>query len=437
VTRSNRPPIDRPLRVLLICAIALTLSWVIGKTGALKKFEHKLQDVWAVWAPRDDKSMDHIVLVRITEREYRDERLFNGRRPLNPAALQRTIEAIAAHEPLLIGVDIDTSDPDFKSLEELNLRSPVPIVWAEDTRDSAGRLEAVPVLGGNQVETQPDARMGLGLITADSQGMIRTYQRSFETTEGPRPSFVCALIDQCGATRACRHLVAAQVVESCHNSADGSHDDRLIDYRRQFETKSPSPFFTADEVLQAVTLEKADRDRWKASFHDKIVLLGGTFPASGDAAHATPLGLRPGVEIMGHILGTELRGGGAHSSRPYATALIVVFETYLIVFLMHRRRVFIKVMAGTAMVLVLAVLSSLLTEYHVRRTPYYIVVLACVLALQACVAYIKYSQAVFVDACEDLVRRFQTARRRFTHVALREPPPAGRRHRRAKTPDAS
>ena len=417
----SKRPTALPLgRVLLIWVTAIGLSWVIGKTGALKSLEKKLQDVWAVWAPIDP-SFDRVIVVRITEEDYRT--LFKSRRPLNPQAIEDVISAITAYKPLMVGVDIDTSDEAFKSLEGLEARSTVPIVWARDTRDDKGTLGVMPALAGRLQEPAGSYTSGLGLITADSQGIARTYQRWFETTQVSQPSFTCALIEQCGTRAKCDGLFPESVQDACRVSGGTPHDDRLIDYRQRFETKPSSPYFSAGELVESVDLPPADRAQWTSTFHDKIVLVGGTFAASGDAAHATPLGLRPGVEIMAQILGTEMRGGGAHLSRPFVTALIAVFEMYLIVLVIRQRGV-VRLVWGGTLVLVLAALSSFFTEGHLGRTLYFVVVLGCVLFLVGCVLYVKYSQTVFADACEELARRFQASRFGFSRVA-----PSSRRPR--------
>jgi CHASE2 domain-containing sensor protein len=134
-----------------------------------------------------------------------------------------------------------------------------------------------------------------------------------------------------------------------------------------------------------------------ALLRGKIVLLGGSYPESGDLDHPTPLDDHSGIELVAQVLATELRGGGANPGSTAATSLLITFETYLILLVLAapswRRR-----LAGAALVVIgLAVVCSLFNERDLSRTGHFTLVLLLVLVLQAGVRYVEHSQEMLVE----------------------------------------
>ena len=382
-------------RVVLAAVVALAGGWLLGESGAAATVEQHLHDAWATAAPADDATA-RVAIVQITDEDYRT--LFRARRPLDPAVLRSLVETIASYTPMAIGIDIDTSSPEWATTHAAALAGIPGAAWARDARESNGTLEAGTVLGARTVEAEAqEVAAGLGLIVAESDGVVRTYQRHFATSRGVEPSFTCAVIRACAARSNCRDLFPPHVHDGC--SGDDT-DGRFIGYRRAFGLRTPPPYYSAAEVLAARTLPETDQAEWRRVFSSRVVLVGGTFPASGDAAHATPLGLMPGVEVMAHILATEMRGGGPHPSRPTATAMLMILETFLILGVL-RFSARAAILLGAGVVLALAAIASLINEGDLRRVPFFLLVLALVLLLQLAAHYLGRSQTMFVDAVDD------------------------------------
>ena len=307
----------RPLWKHFLRATPITLSTVLLTVlfARVVELDHTAMDLESRWrkprmAPTTTLS---VVIVQITEDDYKDH--FAQTSPLNPAKVAEIIDAIADGKPRLIGVDLDTSHQDYATLESGQWPS---IVWGQglvreqgganplgsETSSRAGpcdfelnaatppeqlypgRVKGMDAVAFQQksLATGPSARVdiaGLFVMAPDSDGLIRRYQRCWETRAGRLPSFVCAVSKprrDTDADCAPRKRPRAQPIKY-----------------GQFHRWC----FSAGHLLEQSQL---DRERW---LKDKIVLLGGSFLAARDE-HPTPLGQKLGVDILAAAIETEL-----------------------------------------------------------------------------------------------------------------------------------
>jgi CHASE2 domain-containing sensor protein len=379
----------RPARLLVICVTALAVAWAIGGTGLVDAIEQRV-DYLAAKIEGHDAAAAQVVLVEITPADFADAKLFAGRRPLDPGVLKRVIERIAAQQPAVIGVDIDTAPAPFEALRDLPAQPAV--VWARPARVADGAIELFPVLGFSSVEAEGGrSDVGVALSIQDEDGIVRSYRRRLGTAHDGQPSFACAILERCAPGSAC----AARLPEDVRACRNGEIDrEWLIDYREKSHHAWKETALSAGELLAASPDVMRETG---ALLRGKIVLLGGSYPESGDLDHPTPLDDHSGIELVAQVLATELRGGGANPGSTAATSLLITFETYLILLVLAapswRRR-----LAGAALVVIgLAVVCSLFNERDLSRTGHFTLVLLLVLVLQAGVRYVEHSQEMLVE----------------------------------------
>ena len=181
--------IQRDLRkatIAIISAIPFTL--LLSSIGVFRQVETPILD--ALMHLREPPGSSEVVIVRITDADYRT--IFNGKSPLDPAALQKIITAIARGKPKVIGVDINTAPPQFQSIE------PEPagtrVIWAREANYSNRdkKFYLADVLGGKT----PAPESGLVLLKLDKDGVIRRYTRMYDTNLGDFSSLSWALIKE-------------------------------------------------------------------------------------------------------------------------------------------------------------------------------------------------------------------------------------------------
>ena len=376
---------DRSLSLAWACVTAVAVGWIIGGTGFLEAIEQRVEYVTALIATHD-RAAERIALVPITAHDFGNQRLFAGRRPLDPAILRRLIEAVAAQEPAVIAVDVDTSPDVFAAFRTFD--PGVPVVWARPARADGEIIEPSPILGFPTVEVERDLTTpsGVALVPQDSDGIVRSYVRRFHTSFNEQPSFACAIITRCTRNASCAaHL--AEEVRTCDQAA--TDREWQIDYRVASQRAWDATAITAGRLLEGSAPPDALRDR--------IVLIGGSFVGSGDEAHPTPIGEATGIAVLAHVLATELRGGGANPGGTIATGILIAVETYLILAVLSAATLRQRIMGAVVVVGGIAALTSLVNEYDLSRTGHFALVILSMLVLQAGLRYVERSQEMFVD----------------------------------------
>lgn len=244
-----------------------------------------------------------IHLVVIDNQDYRD--YFGTRSPIDPETLLRLIGEIALGRPAVIGVDIDTSHPDFSRVKD-RARFDVPIVWAQTgtERDIQPYIDPwswfwgrhrIPVMEPHPTIAGDDPRhTGLVTIPEDSDLRVRRYYTGF--------------IEE-GSRHALRLSFPARIVQTFRGAPeyDGHAHELLFDFTTDRYEFLPAP---ARDFLSG----KASN--LKEVLNGRIVIVGGNYDAARDF-YETPVGRRTGVELMAAAVRSELKGSGKTEVPPW------------------------------------------------------------------------------------------------------------------------
>jgi CHASE2 domain-containing sensor protein len=344
--------VRRSLPVLLF---GLCLSAFLGHSGCLARYDDAALDSYLLL--RSPRPVEGIVIVEITERDYR--LTFGAKSPLDSAVLADLIRAIQSGRPSLVVVDIDTSAPDNVAALA-SLTCDPRLVWGQDAVVSDGGVEPVPFPAG--ARTAGRCASGLALFPQDVDGVVRRYRRVVRTADGRRlPTLPFEAARLATAENGGQH--------------DLSEDDLVLNFSGD---RYAFPSFTAAQVLAG-----AKGPGWTTSgpFAKRIVVLGGTYRAARDE-YTTPVGRMAGVHLVAHALASDLYHGGIREAREWSKLAVELLVGFLVVFLHYRLRpaiaMFLSVFALPfgALVGSWVVFSSL--GYWVAFTP----LVACVLADQ-------------------------------------------------------
>lgn len=301
----SRPKEDfwkRLRRVLPVLLLAIMLTIVLVRVDALHNLVHMGQDIqMRSSAPPEDSE---VVIVMINEDDYKN--IFNATSPLSATKLQELINVIAKGKPKVIGIDIATSDHQFRGFQ-IAEEWP-PIIWVRAVFDfvpsaqpSTGLSRPVPhdVLGGKDPKLN-DVNSGLPTLIDDKDSVTRFYQRMVETTNGYLPSFPWAVVKKFKPEIGEEHVATTDpLMIKFAGDAVGSHRVE----------------FSASQVLSF-----AKETWWQENIEikDKIVLLGGNY--LGSDRHNTPLGEMNGLRVLSSVIEMELREGGI--KRPSEIVLV-------------------------------------------------------------------------------------------------------------------
>jgi CHASE2 domain-containing sensor protein len=281
------------------------LTTCAHQRGLLNSFESTALDAYvATAAPR---SGVNVVIVTITEDDYRNPELFGGRSPLNASKLRILVDAILAGKPAVLGVDVATPDPAagaaFESLNEPR------VVWVQDAfldaPDSSASSEwKLDRVLGSDSPPEGDG-VGLSLFPRDADGIVRRYYRGITLTTDrgsvTRPSLAWAVL---------RMYCARETALECGRvraDPDAAGESLWFNFAGDRYTFRKIP---AGAILRTWM---QDRTLPTDDLSGAIVLLGGTFAAGRDA-HATPLAEVSGVELTAFAIESELTGGGIRPS---------------------------------------------------------------------------------------------------------------------------
>jgi CHASE2 domain-containing sensor protein len=271
--------------------IVSLLTLVLDTFGLLRGFETGALDWWQ--RLKTPKAPERVIVVGVTEEDFRDKGLFRGVIPLDPGIILELIRDIAQARPSGIAVDIDTGEwqmEDAKKALSALASIQCPVIWARDSYKGPGGLrEPLDVLGGAKPPLAKDT--GLALLPRDQDGEVRAHQRMWKAAldgKGPfwLPSFPWA------------------VVQAVNLKLAKQTDDRenlILNFRGDFYNLDPIP---ASEVLQVGRNSGVDQ-----RLKDKVVLVGNFYHAARDQ-QSTPLGDLAGVQVMAEAVESELSGGG-------------------------------------------------------------------------------------------------------------------------------
>jgi CHASE2 domain-containing sensor protein len=324
---------DQPLgkyvwKHLHVLLIVFVITFVAQTMGWLRGFETYSLDV--LLRLRAPQPRANLYLVVIDDEDYQS--LFNRNSPLDPEKVQAILHSVARARPRLIGVDLETSHPNFKELkaadwpEAVWVRNSQSVLPHEDTEASqhSGHHSVVPILRGDAlggtlrelprdeqgvIETTP--RSGVPLFPRDHDGIIRRYRRVYFSPgsesdphkAGHVDAFPWAIVkDYCRKYGDDERL--SQVVLEEIEAPPGKLEEEI--YLNFAGERATFKRINAHDVLQG-----AQQDYWqeRSKLRDAIVIVGGTY-AEGRDVYTTPVGPRHGVELIAHAIETDLMGGG-------------------------------------------------------------------------------------------------------------------------------
>ncbi len=342
---SARPPVQSFWRRLLRAgpvAIGIwLLTLVFAHVGILHKLEPLVMDAHMRLTKAPDDSS--VAIVSIDDEDYRN--LFHGQSPLDPIRLATLVGAIAAGDPKVIVVDIDTSDPRFKTFTLDDSADSPPnkkprFVWEREVRHlpetAAADLEPLDVLGGKTDLDPATNTLGLALLLEDPEDSVtRRYRRLIATRKGELASLPWAAAKAFGTTRA---ESTDPLVIRYSGDQEGSHRVKLT---------------------AAKTLELSKHWPTASPIKEKIVLLGGSY--LDQDRHDTPLGRLTGVEVLANAIETETDHGGGHPAPGKLAVLILqIFESVALILLFHALPLRSALVTSVVLIPVLAVGCSVI-----------------------------------------------------------------------------
>ena len=312
-------------RALPTIVFAIAGTYVLSRLGTLHGLERLALDAEMAASPHPSTS---ICLVEITDTDYDD--LFGGRSPLLPDKLHDLISAIALSKPAVIGVDIDTSHPQFRNLR-IEPDWP-PVIWERDISTNGqidGGGEPLDVLGGQDPRINQNS--GIPVLLDDPEDKAtRLYTLCVRTKSGSEPTFVYAV------ATAYRSAISKTTSESrflCDSGNKAPTQSLFINYALRRGTT-----LYEKDAAQVLGLsdkkENGDQSQIVPDFVNKIVLIGGTYRDFD--RHFTPIGELPGVAVLANAVDTELQGGGVKASPRWVLFGLEFIASALLVLLFHQ-----------------------------------------------------------------------------------------------------
>jgi CHASE2 domain-containing sensor protein len=305
--------------------LAIAGTYILSRLGTLHGLERLALDAEMAAGPHTSTS---ICLVEITDMDYDD--IFGGRSPLQPDKLHDLINAIALSRPAVIGVDIDTSHPQFRNLK-IEPDWP-PVIWERDiTMNDRIIQESEPldVLGGQGPRINLSS--GIPVLLDDPEDKVtRLYTQCVKTKSDSEPTLVYAL------AMAYRSAISKTTFDSRHVCGGGTEAPTQPLYIN-YALKQGATLYEKD-ATQVLGLsskkENGGQGQMVPDFLNKIVLIGGTYRDFD--RHFTPIGALPGVAVLANAIDTELEGGGVKASPRWVLFGLEFLASALIVLLFHQ-----------------------------------------------------------------------------------------------------
>ena len=364
--KRSKPFWQRLLSASPVIAGSILLTLLYSNTSLFRSLETLALDFTML--VRELEGNSDVVIVRITDSDY--QKYFGGKSPLDPAEVARVITLISSARPKVIGVDLDTSHEAFQSL------TPAPdwppVVWARGATYS--NVQGKYVLSGVLGRNMPVAPHGLVTLGLDSDGSVRRYARWYDTDAGPAPSLPWVMLNK------------FRNVELTPPAASDLNKELLVDYAGPAQLLADYAGAAKPEYLFRLPvwrLEELSEEGGlvgRNPLENKMVILGGDYAVQDE--HDTPVGWMIGAQVLAWITETELRGGGREPIGTAAVVLLAVFDSFVLLLLIHLFGLRMTLLLSVVLVPAMAVLLSLLFFGSVNHAATFLLILIAVLAHQ-------------------------------------------------------
>jgi CHASE2 domain-containing sensor protein len=365
------PEFGRHYRKAFVWIVILTaVVHVMEVSGVLKGFEMAGLDTFLRLHGR--QMSQRVVIVEITNEDYKDAQLFGGKSPLNNEQLLKLVSSVQTYHPAAIGMDFDTNSEDWCHLDPSRLANVLPppaasnisgnspVVWAEIPESLEEPLGLSPVLGGM---LQDPRYTGIPRFPVDSDGLVRRYESKFlvagaleacpqrpsperdhsSTLPGNPSTAQADSKDDHGSmdsfARAILHHACANPGLNCSTVHQDSDHPVIFNF---YGDRYRFPIIQSREFLgpsvDARSPDRNVRQRREALLKDKIVLIGGNFNAARDV-YLTPLGEMAGVELIALAIESDF-DGGIRETQKWLEKLadLVVGTLIVLIYFYYRRR---------------------------------------------------------------------------------------------------
>lgn len=327
--------VKKLLRALAVIILVSCFTLLLDDFGWLKSFETAALDRFFLL--KENVLPEHVVVVAIDDDDY--NQLFHERSPLDPPTLADLISAISRNKPRLIAVDIDTSAKIFQDMKP----SPDwgPVIWARGAHESLGTDDGgsndddTLILEGvwGRAEPPSDLLTGVAIMPLDSDSRIRRFQRQFIVNGAVGSASHQRNVDSFHWAIVKKYCELAQSADACKNATlpnpSDEHGDLILNLAIEPYAFTP---IKSSQVLSEWTAGAASGNPPAfISITDKIVVLGGTYQASGDY-HYTPTGPKFGVDFTAIAVESELSGTGLRKvAHKFLLALEVLAGLILVI----------------------------------------------------------------------------------------------------------
>jgi CHASE2 domain-containing sensor protein len=341
-------------RAIPAILIALLGTYALNRSGVMRGLEHSILDAeMRLHKPPTSP----VAIVRITDADY--DSIFDGRSPLAVDKLGELIRDIAVSQPLVIGVDIDTSHRQFQTLK-LDASWP-RVIWERDVYNpkegEPEKIEPLDVLGGRDPALNQNA--GIPALLDDPEDKVtRGYSRCIQTKAGLVPSFAAVLVAAYSVAQEKQSVNKLRV--ECESDPASSTRIQLIRYSTKEQNRREE--LSAAELRSiSGSIEKGGQNKEIPELYRKIVLLGGEYRDFD--RHDTPLGTAVGVEVLANTVETMWFGEGVGLSAPWVLFLVDFFVAALLVILLHVFPTTVKrqLALGLSLAALISVILSLVT----------------------------------------------------------------------------
>ena len=358
------------LRAFVWIIILTAVVHFMEVSGVLKGFEMAGLDTFLRLHGRQMST--RVVLVEITNEDYKDPKLFAGKSPLNNEQLLKLVSSIQSYHPAVIGMDFDTSSEDWCTVDASSLANVLPppasghsatlppVVWAEIPFNLEEPLKLSPVLGGM---LQDHDFIGVPRFPVDSDGVVRRYESELRVTGSleacPKqssplhahrseiPADLDAKTENAGYDRDSMLSFARAVLHHACGDAPINCSSLRPDVRHPvifnfYGDRYRFPIIQSHEFIgpsaDALAADQNIRRHRADLLKDKIVLIGGNFSAARDV-YLTPLGEMAGVELIALAIESDF-GGGIRETQKWLEkfADLLVGSLIVFVYFYYRRR---------------------------------------------------------------------------------------------------